>query len=179
MRVSKIIALLAIVAIMGSFQIAMAGKDGGTSIKAAEKTNLQTNDKTTDKPVCNKMAVFAVADLDKVMLIKISKFMNDQPGVESAKPNFEKKELTFIFDPSKTNEKYLTNQLGTVAKDVKLLKVGDAPKSASKAGCGKCPSKSTCGKAKTTDSKTKKMVKTDAVKMEKSESSGTTDKITK
>lgn len=97
-----------------------------------------------------KTAVFAVPDLGDEAVKKLTTALARTDGVLTAKADAEKGRFLVTFDTGKTDAEALTTLVTNVAPDAKLEAVDVADAKAAGPDCGKCPSRSSCGKAKTT-----------------------------
>jgi len=94
-------------------------------------------------------AVFAVPTVgDEAVVKKLTAALAKQEGLVSAKAEIEAKQFLVTFETGKTDGEALAAIVTEVVPDAKLETVKTAEPKAAAHDCGKCPSKSTCGKAK-------------------------------
>lgn len=95
-----------------------------------------------------RTAVFAVPDLGDDSVKRLTAALAKTEGIVSAKAESDKGRFLVTFETAKTDAEALTALVTNVAPDAKLEAVEDAK--AAGPDCGKCPSRSSCGKAKST-----------------------------
>jgi hypothetical protein len=104
--------------------------------------------KKEEAPVA-QTAVFAVPDLGDEAVKKLTTALAKTAGIVSAKAEADKGRFLVTFETAKTDAETLTALVTNVAPDAKLETVEAADAKAAGPDCGKCPSRSSCGKAKT------------------------------
>ncbi len=97
-----------------------------------------------------KTAVFAVPDLGEESVKKLTAALAKAEGLLTAKADAEKGRFLVTFDTAKTDADAIAAVVTKVAPDAKLETVEVADAKAAGPDCGKCPSRSSCGKAKST-----------------------------
>ncbi len=95
-----------------------------------------------------EVASYAVPDLSAELGKQLVASLGEQPGVVSARVDEEKGLFHVTFQPGQTDPAALLARLLTVAEGATLTEVGAAAAGADKKGCGGCPSKSKCPKAR-------------------------------
>lgn len=93
-------------------------------------------------------AVFAVPDVGDEAVKKLTAALAKTEGVMAAKAETEQKKFLVTFESAKTNAEALAAVVTGVQPEAKLEVVQAADPAEAHAGCGKCPSKSSCEKAK-------------------------------
>jgi hypothetical protein len=98
----------------------------------------------------HETAVFSVPGLSDQALIKnLAGALSKHEGVVSAKIEAQEGRCLITFDPGKTNPEALTKTVSAVAPESKLESTRPTEGKAGEGdACGKCPSKSSCGKKK-------------------------------
>ncbi|MBZ0266748.1 hypothetical protein K8I85_01205 [bacterium] len=93
-------------------------------------------------------AVFQVPDVAEEGVVQaLTKALAKEEGLVSAKAEAEAGRFLVTFETARTNTDALAAAIVTVSPEAKLEMVKAAEAKAAH-DCGKCPSKSTCGKAK-------------------------------
>jgi len=95
-------------------------------------------------------AVFAVPNLSDQAVVKdLNKVLAKEKGILSAKAETETGKFLITFETAHNSPEALTKVVTKVVPQAKLdgVRAADA-KAAAHGDCGKCPSKSSCGKAK-------------------------------
>jgi hypothetical protein len=93
-------------------------------------------------------AVFVVPDVaEEGVVEQLTKALAKQEGLVAAKAETENERFLVTFESAKTNAEALTAVIAQVSPESKL-EVVKAAEAAAGHDCGKCPSRSTCGKAK-------------------------------
>ena len=95
-----------------------------------------------------EVASYAIPDLSAELGKQLVASLGEQPGVVSARVDEEKGLFLVTFQPGQTDPAAMLARLQTVAEGATLTEVGAAAAGADKKGCGGCPSKSKCPKAR-------------------------------
>lgn len=104
--------------------------------------------KKEEAPVL-QTAVFELPNAgDEAVVKQLTKALAKQEGLVAAKADAEAGRFLVTFETEKTNAEALLAIVTEVAPDAKLESVKAAETKAPAHDCGKCPSRSTCGKAK-------------------------------
>ncbi len=101
-----------------------------------------------EAPAAREIATYTVPDLDGEMGQRLVSSLGDQEGIFSAKVDEAQGHFLVTFEPGKADPAALLSRLQTVNTDVALEGVAAADGEAQKKGCGGCPSKAKCPKAK-------------------------------
>ncbi len=121
-----------------------ADHDCGSHSDVKKSSPDEKNEAINDK--MSKEAMFKVPGLEADMIKKMVEPLKGIEGIASVKPDMEKSELSVIFDPDKTKAEVIEKTLREINENIKLAEVKDVKAPA--AGCGACPHKSSCAKAK-------------------------------
>jgi copper chaperone CopZ len=100
-----------------------------------------------EQTALQKVAVYAVPELDQAKAKELVKQLSTVAGVVSAKADLEKSQLLVTFKPEETSTEKLTAALVAAAPQAKLQEVLAADGKAAH-DCGKCPMNPTCPKGK-------------------------------
>lgn len=93
-------------------------------------------------------AVFVVPDVaEEGVVPQLTKALAKQEGLVTAKAETDAGRFLVTFETAKTNAEALTAVIVQVSPESKL-EIVKAAETAGAHDCGKCPSRSTCGKAK-------------------------------
>ena len=121
--------------------------DGAPAGEADEETVAEAVDTQEATPAA-EVASYAVPDLSAELGRQLVASLGEQPGVVSARVDEEKGLFLVTFRPGQTDPATMLSQLQTVAAGATLTEVGAAAAGKDEKGCGGCPSKSKCPKAR-------------------------------
>lgn len=93
-----------------------------------------------------KLAMFMVPDLSVNVAKDISKALASEPGVLSAKADFDRREFSVTYEPGQISLKKLQGIIEAICREARLEKVEPAQETSGRPGCWKCPSRNRCGK---------------------------------
>lgn len=95
-----------------------------------------------------EVATFAVPDLDEALGKQLATTVGQDKGVVSAKPELDKGHFLVTFTPGEASPEAILTRVRSVSPEARLEGVAAAAGGAAKEGCGGCPSKSKCPKAR-------------------------------
>ncbi len=99
-------------------------------------------------PPAAEVATFAVPDLDEALGKQLAATVGQDEGVVSAKPEPDKGHFLVTFTPGVASPDAILTLVRSVSPEAQLEGVAAAAGGAAKKGCGGCPSKSKCPKAR-------------------------------
>jgi hypothetical protein len=120
------------------------------TVLLAGSASLAADTPAKDAAPATQVAVFAVPNLSDAAVVKdLNMALAKEKGILAAKAETETGKFLVTFETAQNSPEALTQVVTKVAPQAKLdgVRAADA-KPAAHGDCGKCPSKSSCGKAK-------------------------------